>query len=117
MSEEKQEMPTQETPKAEDAKQEEAKSESPLKEFLKHQSKACEETGKALGALIPPDFRTHGHAAKEEFLTSFKVLVDGVSEMVDREVNKMRGAQQSGSSGSGPGPSTTGKTKVKVEVT
>ena len=114
MSEEKQEMPTEETPKPEDARQEEATSDSPLKEFLKHQSKACEETSKALKALIPPDFRTHGHVAKEEFLMSFKVLVDGVSQAVDREVNKMRGAQQGGSGGSGP--STTGKTKVRVEV-
>lgn len=114
MSDKEQEMPTQETPKAEDSKQENAKPESPVREFFKHQSKACEETAKALDALIPPDFRTHGRAAKEEFVLSFKVLVDGVSEMVDREVNKMRGSQQ-GSSG-GSGPSTTGKTKVKVEV-
>lgn len=111
MSDEQKEMPTQETPKAEEPKQEADEKSSPFRAFVKHQNKACEESAKALGALIPPDFRTHGRAAKEEFMLSFKVLIDGVSEMVDREVSKMRQAQQGGS-----GPSTTGKTKVKVEV-
>src|SRR5260221_4657893 len=104
MSEEKQENPTQETPKADESTQDTNpnKSESPLRDFLKHQSKAAEEATMALSALIPPDFRTHGRAAKEEFLLSFKVLVDGVSELVDREVSKMRESQQGGSGGSGP---------------
>ena len=85
--------------------------ESPLQKFITHQRKAAEEAGKAFKALLPPEFRTHGHAAKEEFLASFKVLVDGVSEAVDRE---MKRAQASKSDDSGP--STTGKSKVKVEV-
>jgi hypothetical protein len=101
MSEEQQEPTTAET-KAE---------QSPLHGFIAHQRKAAEEAGKAFAALLPPEFRTHGHAAKEEFLTSFKVLVDGVSAAVDRE---MKRAQSSKSDDSGP--STTGKTKVKVEV-
>jgi hypothetical protein len=84
---------------------------SPLHDFIHHQRKACEETGKAFAALLPPEFRTHSHAAKEEFLTSFKVLVDGVSAAVDREMKK----SQSANTGS-TGPSTTGKSKVKVEV-
>src|SRR4051812_21368386 len=87
---------------------------SPLNEFLTHQRKAAEETFKALDALIPPDFRTHGRAAKEEFLTSFKVLIDGTAEAIERELNRMRSTQPG--SGSGDGPSTTGKSKVKVEV-
>jgi hypothetical protein len=51
--------------------------------------------------------------AREEFFKSFKVLVEGVSEAVDRELNRMR---TNSSSGPGDGPSTTGKSKVKVEV-
>jgi hypothetical protein len=102
MSEEQQDRPTGEQAKG-----------TPLNEFVTHQRKAAEEACAALNALIPPDFRTHGRAAKEEFLTSFKVLVDGVATMVDQELNRMR---TSSSGGSGGGPSTTGKSKVKVEV-
>jgi hypothetical protein len=85
---------------------------SPLKGFIKHQRVAAEEAAKALKGFIPPEVRTHGRVAKEEFLMSFKVLVEGVSEVVDREINKM----QSNKSSAGNTSSTTGKTKVKVEV-
>jgi hypothetical protein len=88
---------------------------SPLNEFLTHQRKAAEETFKALDALIPPDFRTHGRAAKEEFLTSFKVLIEGTAEAIEQELNRMRSTRPESGSG-GDGPSTTGKSKVKVEV-
>ena len=83
---------------------------SPLHAFISHQRRAAEETGKAFASLLPPDFRTHSHAAKKEFLTSFKVLVDGVSDIVDREMKRSQSAQSS------TGSSTTGKSKVKVEV-
>jgi hypothetical protein len=87
-------------------------SKNPLEAFIEHQKKAAEETAKALNALIPPDFRTHGRAAKHEFLTSFKVLIEGVSAAVDHELHKMHTNKSEGNDG----PSTTGKTKVKVEV-
>jgi hypothetical protein len=89
-----------------------ASDKSPLENFVEHQKRAAEEAAKALNALIPPDFRTHGRAAKKEFLTSFKVLVEGVATAVDHELNKMHSTKSDGSDG----PSTTGKTKVKVEV-
>jgi len=76
MTEEYQEPATEET---------NAEPKSPLNQFITHQRKAAEEAGKAFAALLPPEFRTHGRAAKEEFLTSFKVLVDGVSAAVDRD--------------------------------
>ena len=38
-------------------------------DFLEHQIKAAQETGHALNALIPPDFRTHSTEASREFLT------------------------------------------------
>src|SRR4051812_46618155 len=88
---------------------------TPLGEFVNHQRKAAEEAYKAFEALVPPDFRTHGRAAKEEFLMSFKVLIDGAAESVERELNRMRSKGTDTGSG-GSGPSTTGKSKVKVEV-
>jgi hypothetical protein len=107
MAEERQDMPTGE-PQAE--KSEKAKT-SPLYDFLDHQRKAADEACKAFESLIPPDFRTHSRAAREEFLLSFKVLVEGMAKLVDEELNRMRSTPSSGS-----GPSTTGKTKVRVEV-
>ncbi len=86
---------------------------SPIRDFVTHQRKAVEEAGKAFEALIPPDFRIHSRAAREEWLLSFKVLIEGAASMVDHEINRM---QSSKSSSSSSGPSTTGKSKVKVEV-
>ena len=86
---------------------------NPLRSFLHHQRRAAEEGAKALAALVPPDFRSHSRQAKEEWLMSFKVLVDGVSAAVDREIHKMSTSKSADSSDSG---TTTGKTKVKVEV-
>jgi hypothetical protein len=83
---------------------------TPLNEFVAHQRKAAEEACAALNALIPPEFRTHSRTAREEFLKGFKVLADGMAEMVDRELNRVR------TNPSGGGPSTTGKSKVKIEV-
>jgi hypothetical protein len=88
--------------------------------FVEHQAAAAREAAQALQALIPPDFRTHSRAARKEFLTSFKVLLDGVSEVVDREVEKARQASASKTDAKKPDdsdkPPTTGKSKVKVEV-
>ena len=86
---------------------------SPINEFLSHQRKAADETVKALGAFLPPEFRSHGKVAREEFLLSFKVLIEGAAAAVDREIKH---AQANKSSDAGSGPSTTGKSKVKVEV-
>lgn len=102
MSEERQEAPTTEP---------EAEKKTPINEFVSHQRKAADEMRQAVEALIPPDFRSHSRVAREEFLLSFKVLVEGLSSAVDQELNRVRNA----SPASG-GPSTTGKTKVRVEV-
>jgi hypothetical protein len=94
-----------------------AQPETPLAAFFFHQRRAAEQTFEALKALIPPEFRCHSREATKEFLTSFKVLIEGANEAVSRELNKIRKPpeQQSGE-GSDSGTSTTGKTKVKVEV-
>ncbi|MEP7284386.1 MAG: hypothetical protein ABI947_01300 [Chloroflexota bacterium] len=89
-------------------------SKSPLHTFASHQRKAAKEACQAIDALIPPDFRTHGRAAREEFLLSFKVLIDGASAAVENELKKAQANRAASDSNSGP--STTGKTKVKVEV-
>ncbi len=93
----------------------------PLNQFLRHQQRACEETGKALNALLPPEFKEHGQQARREFISGMKVLfdvaVDGLeqaSKEFDRNFNRQR-PPASGSEG-GDRPSTTGTTKVKVQV-
>lgn len=102
-------QPTQEAPVVEEPK-------TPLAAFVYHQRRACEQAFQALSALIPPDFKEHSREAGKEFVTSFRVLIEGVSEAISRELNRMRGPAQFGGEGSGSGPATTGKTKVKVEV-
>jgi hypothetical protein len=87
---------------------------TPLHEFISHQRKAAEEALKALESLVPPDFRTHGRAARKEFVAGMKVLFEGAISAVDREMNKMHTSDNRTSDSDGP--STTGKTKVKVEV-
>jgi hypothetical protein len=85
--------------------------------FLEHQSNAAQETVKALQGLLPPEFREHGRKAREEFLESFKVLIDGIQETVNHEMDKAKAAREKSDGGNNDGPSTTGKSKVKVEVT
>jgi hypothetical protein len=118
MSEERQEMPVEEPKQTGQGGQAagERASTGPLGDFMYHQKRAAEEAAEALKALIPPDFRTHCRTAREEFLQSFKVLVDGVSSTVDTELNKMRSKRTEDSESGGQRPSTTGKTKVRVDV-
>jgi hypothetical protein len=119
MSQERQEMPAEEpkqtAPGGQGPTAERART-GPLGDFIYHQRRAAEEAGEALKALIPPDFRTHCRTAREEFLQSFKVLIDGVSSTVDTELNKMRSKRAEDSESGGQRPSTTGKTKVRVDV-
>jgi hypothetical protein len=92
---------------------------SVLAAFFDHQTKAGQLTGRALNALIPPDFKTYSAEAREEFLKSFKVLLEGVVSVVDKELEKVRNAATTAASepSASAGPtSTTGKSKVKVEV-
>ncbi len=103
MAEEHQEVPADEPKNLGDT----------LNEFVTHQRKAAKEACEALNALLPPDFRAHSRTAGEEAIKGVKVLVEGVTAVVDRELKRMRTSPQSGP---GDGPSTTGKSKVKVEV-
>jgi hypothetical protein len=87
---------------------------TPLQGFVHHQRKAIEAALKALGAFIPPDFRKYSREAREEYLKSFKVLIEGARASVEREIKRARGEKSDGDQPTRP--STTGKTKVKVEV-
>ncbi|PJF37337.1 MAG: hypothetical protein CUN49_00850 [Candidatus Thermofonsia Clade 1 bacterium] len=86
----------------------------PLAGFVHHQRKAAEAAIKALGAFIPPDFFKYSREAREEYLKSFKVLIEGARATVEREIKRARGEKTEDDQPKRP--STTGKTKVKVEV-
>ncbi|MHB8627432.1 MAG: hypothetical protein ACYDBJ_09075 [Aggregatilineales bacterium] len=94
----------------------------PFTAFVEHQVNAAHETLEALRGLLPPDFRTHARAARHEFLLSFKVLLEGVTEKVEHEMARVRqaaadtGKKSDKSDDDDDKPSTTGKSKVKVEV-
>lgn len=84
----------------------------PLDQFVEHQKRALEETGKAIEALLPPDFVSHAKEAQKEFLAGFKVLTDTFIDEMEKVAKKP--AQSADSDDDKP--STTGKTKVKVQV-
>lgn len=89
---------------------EEEAARTPFDEFVFHQKRALEETGKALDALVPPGFKEHGAEAGREFAKGFKVLVDAAItelEKMSKEMDKTEDSDR---------PSSTGPTKVKVQV-
>ena len=84
----------------------EKNTQKPIDEFMEHQKRAIDEAGKALEALIPPEFREHGKAAVNESIEGFRVLLNSMLDDFKAEVNKDDDEGKSGSGG----------TKVKVEV-
>jgi hypothetical protein len=103
---------------SDDAQSHESAKNDPLNQFLRHQQRAVEETGKALESLLPPDFRTHSKEAGREFVSGMKVLFDAAvsgleqaSKDFDKNFNRTR-SQEDGEDR----PSSTGATKVKVQV-
>ena len=93
----------------------EEKLKNPFEEFVFHQRKALEETGKALEALIPDGVREHGSEAGREFVKGFKALVDAAITEIEKATSKVQADFKEAVENTEP-PSTTGKTKVKVEV-
>ena len=96
--------------------------ENPMERFFYHQRRALEETGKALEALLPPDFRNHAGEASKEFAQGFRVLVDvaidelkKVSEREDEDEEKVVDDVEDNNDDDEP-PATTGKTKVRVKL-
>jgi len=101
---------------------------TPLEQFLFHQRRALEETGKALESLLPPGFKQHTQAAGNEFATGFRVLIDAAideikkaSEMEDPEA-RARAEQEAAakanlsSDDDGDTGAGSGKEKIKVEL-
>lgn len=87
-------------------------------EFMEHQRRAFEETGKAVDALFPPGFKEHSAVARDEFRKGLKTLVDYTIDELEK-LTKSDDPDAKPSSDSGedePPQSTTGKTKVKVQV-
>ena len=82
----------------------EKNTQKPIDEFMEHQKRAIDEAGKALEALIPPEFREHGKAAVNESIEGFRVLLNSMLDDFKTEVNKDDDEGKSGGS------------KVKVEV-
>jgi hypothetical protein len=94
---------------------------TPMERFFYHQRRALEETGKALEALLPPDFRKHGTEASKEFTKGFRVLVDAAIDELKKvsereEEDAAVQADDSKDDDDNEPPSSTGKTKVKVKL-
>lgn len=88
---------------------------TPFEEFLYHQRRALEETGRALEALLPEGFRKHGSNASKEFSKGFKVLVDAALEELNK-AQESRAESENADDDPTPPTSTTGKGKVRIEV-
>jgi hypothetical protein len=92
---------------------------TPFGEFLRHQKRAFEETGKAVDALLPPGFKQHSNEAGREFISGFKVLFDAVIDGVQKaskDFEETLNRERPASSEGDDRPSSTGTTKVKVQV-
>ena len=116
-----QDTPPVRTPPPQDAPKSEPAITQPFTAFVEHQLNAAQETIEALRGLLPLEFRTHAHAARREFLMSFQVLLEGVTERVDEEMARARQAKaestkKSDNDDDDDKPSTTGKSKVKIDV-
>jgi len=113
--------PPESNPPPQDAPKSEPESQSPFSAFVEHQFNAAHETLEALRGLLPLEFRTHARAARHEFLLSFQLLLESVSQRIDEEMARARqakeeAAKKSDSDGGDDKPSTTGKSKVKIDV-
>lgn len=94
---------------------------TPMERFFYHQRRALEETGKALEALLPPEFRKHGGEASREFAKGFRILVDAaidqmknVSEKEDEDYEEPE--EEMDDDDNDEPPTTTGKSKVKIKL-
>ena len=105
-------MTNQEDNVKQEAGQERPRAQTPLEEFVDYQRRALEETGKAIEALLPPEFVKHAKEAQKESLAGFKVLADTFIAEMEKVAKKTEEVVNSDDDQ----PSTTGNTKVKVQV-
>ncbi|MEM9952287.1 MAG: hypothetical protein AAF846_11830 [Chloroflexota bacterium] len=94
--------------------------ETPMERFFYHQRRALEETGRALEALLPPDFRNHAGEASKEFAKGFRILVDAtideLKKVSEREDEEGDNADVDDENDDEDPPTTTGKTKVRIKL-
>lgn len=76
--------------KAIDKAVETIKEETVLDEFMAHQRRALEETGKALRALIPKAVEQHGKAAYREAVEGYRTLVNAIVDDVIEAIEKIK---------------------------
>src|SRR4051812_13543237 len=91
----------------------------PFAEFLRHQQRAAEETGRALDSLLPPGFKEHSKQARREFISGMKVLFDAALDGLDKaskDFDRNFNRDRTSDTDAGDRPSSTGTTKVKVQV-
>jgi PHP family Zn ribbon phosphoesterase len=93
---------------------------TPMERFFYHQRRALEETGRALEALLPPDFKHHSNEASREFAKGFRVLIDAtideMKKVSEREIEDDDTPDTENDDNNDDPPSTTGDNKVKVKV-
>ncbi len=90
-----------------------------FEEFLEHQRRSFEETGRAIDSLLPPPFKEHSAIARDEFRKSLKVIVDAVVDELEGMTKidpKQDSTKPTKDDDDDDTPSTTGRTKVKVQV-
>lgn len=121
---------TDETNTNPEENQEPEQPKTPLEQFLFHQRRALEETGKALESLLPPNFKTHTQAAGNEFASGFRVLIDAAideiknaSEMEDPEAQAREEQERQASANLASDDdndddesASSGKGNIKIEV-
>jgi len=75
-----------------------------------------EEASKAIEALLPEGFKTHGTEAQKEFQKGFKVLMDAAVAELEKINRRAEQAAAESEEAAAERPSSTGKVKVKVQV-
>ncbi len=101
---------------------------TPMERFFYHQRRALEETGRALEALLPPDFKHHSNEASQEFAKGFRVLIDAtideMKKVSEREIEEDDETDETPKAKNTPSdsdddddpPTTTGSNKVKIKL-
>ncbi len=109
-----------ENPEVNTTSNEEAAKKDAFNKFVEHETKAFEESLKAIDALLPEGFKTHAKVAGKEFALGFRVLLDVASDALNSAAKdideRMKAKRAEYAAEEGDRPSTTGPTKVKVQV-
>ncbi len=108
-----------ENPEVNSTANEEVKKDT-FNKFVEHETKAFEESLKAIDALLPEAFKDHAKTAGKEFAAGFRVLLDVAAETIDKAAKdideRMKAKRAEYAAEEGERPSTTGPAKVKVQV-